>query len=38
MTNNDIKDKGLFSNRITWVMRDEPLSDELLDELVKAIK
>ena len=31
-------EEGLFSNRITWVMRDEPLSDELLDELVNTIK
>ena len=33
-----IIEEVLFSNRITWVMRDEPLSDELLDELVKVIK
>jgi hypothetical protein len=31
-------EEGLFSNRITWVMRDEPLSDEFLDEFLKEIK
>jgi large-conductance mechanosensitive channel len=30
-------EEGVFSKRITWVMRDTPLSDELLDELVKEI-
>ena len=29
--------EGIFSNTITWIMRDEPLSEESLDELMKEI-
>ena len=31
-------EEGLFSNKITWIMRDKPLQEEELDELLKEIK
>ena len=31
-------EEGMFFNRTTWVMRDTPLTDDELDELMKTIK
>lgn len=33
-----IIEEGLFSNKTTWVMRDNPLSDEQLDDFIKNTK
>ena len=33
-----IIEEGLFSNKTTWVMRDNPLSEEQLDDFIKNTK
>lgn len=31
-------EEGIFSNKTIWIMRDKPLQEDELDELLKAIK
>jgi hypothetical protein len=31
-------EEGVFSNKTTWVMRETPLTEEQLDEVLKVVK
>jgi large-conductance mechanosensitive channel len=33
-----IIEEGTFSNKTTWVMRENPLTEEQLDEVLKVVK